>query len=120
MKIENYIDCVNFYKGSNISKIKWMREDIIGHLPSKRILEASSILVVRMANDEMYLVKNRGNNDKNIEDIDFNVVSLSDFSGCKDHLEKAQRTMKFIRQNNCILYDMREWVFDEEDKIVKH
>ena len=74
MKIENYIDCVNFYKGSNISKIKWMREDIIGHLPSKRILEASSILVVRMANDEMYLVKNRGNNDKNIEDIDFNVV----------------------------------------------
>lgn len=119
MKIENYIDCVNFYKGSNTSKVKWMREDIIGHLPSKRILEASSILVVRIANSEMYLVKNRGNNGENIEDIDFHVVSLSDFSGCKDYLEKAQHTMEFIKQNNCILYDMKEWKLNEEDKIVR-
>ena len=50
MKIKNYIDCANLSdNGWKTEQLQDLKNVIIAHLPTKRILEVASVLVVRLA-----------------------------------------------------------------------
>ena len=114
MKIKNYIDCVNLSdNGWKSEQLQDLKNVIIAHLPTKRILEVASVLMVRLADDSVYLIKNRNSNEEIIEDVDFKVIAAPDYAGCNNHLDKMYRTMELLNVEKAFLYEMKEWRYDE-------
>lgn len=113
MKIKNYIDCVNLSdNGWKAEQLQDLKNVIIAHLPTKRILEVASVLMVRLADDSVYLIKNRKGNEE-IEGIDFKVIAVPDYADCNSHLDRMYRTMELLNAEKAFLYEMKEWRYDE-------
>ena len=114
MKIKNYIDCANLSDNClKTEQLQYLKNVIIANLPTKRILEVASVLMVRLADDSVYLIKNRNSNEEIIEDVDFKVIAAPDYAGCNNHLDKMYRTMELLNVEKAFLYEMKEWRYDE-------
>ncbi len=119
MKIKNYIDCGNLSdNGWKAEQLQDLKNVIIAHLPAKRILEVSSVLMVKLADDRVYLIKNRNSNEE-IKDIDFKVIAAPDYADCNDYLDRMYRTMELLNAEKAFLYEMKEWRYDENNGFVE-
>lgn len=51
---------------------------------------------------------------------DFKVISNSDFEGCKDWIEFAERVRELINPGECVIYKMNNKKFDENYELVRN
>ena len=113
MKVKNYVDCVNLFDNDwKSEQLQDLKNAIIAHLPTKRILEVSSVLIVKLADDSVYLIKSRNKNEE-IKNIDFKVIAVPDYAGCNDYLDRMYKTMELLNAEKAFLYEMKEWSYDE-------
>ena len=51
---------------------------------------------------------------------DFKVISNSDFEGCKDWIEFAERVRELINPGECVIYKLNNKKFDENYNLVRN
>ena len=92
-------------------------------MPTDLIARMTSVLVIKPYGDKFYVVKSRYEKELLYNKLlkeDFKVISNSDFEGCKDWIEFAERVRELINPGECVIYKMNNKKFDENYNLVRN